>query len=209
VLWQGGRRLTPRDHGGLCLNWFECVVRSIIFYSALLLQASEAPAAPQVRWNPKAPENAQLLPAFNFSTVESVLNMIGARSQRSGAPARPTLLVTFPNGRKAMLVMSSCDAGGTACKAMSIQSHWTKISAAPAQRTAEAIEGFNQRYSFAKAFVGSDGRPALQRYLTADYGFVRGNLAVNLLVFANQADRFATSVLRPLEAGGQQAAQKR
>ena len=171
--------------------------------------AAQANSVVAPRWNPKAPENTQLLPAFNFATVESVLNMIGARSQRSGAPARPTLLVTFPNGRKAMLVMSSCDEAGTACKALSIQSHWTRISASPAERTAEAIEEFNQRYSFAKAFVANDGRPALQRYLTADYGFVRGNLAVNLLVFSNQADRFATTVLKPLEAGGQQKAQKR
>ena len=40
---------------------------------------------------------------------------------------------------------------------------------------------------------------SLLRYLTADYGFIRGNLAVNLLVFASQADIFANQVLRPLE----------
>ncbi len=62
-----------------------------------------------------------------------------------------------------------------------------------------AIERFNQRYSFGKAFVATDGRPALLRYLTADYGFIRGNLAVNFLVFASQADQFATQVLKPLE----------
>jgi hypothetical protein len=46
--------------------------------------------------------------------------------------------------------------------------------------------------------MAADGRPALQRYLTADYGFIRGDLAVNLLVFAEQADTFARDVLRPL-----------
>ena len=46
----------------------------------------------------------------------------------------------------------------------------------------------------------ADGRPALQRYLTADYGFIRGNLAVNLLVFAGQMDLFAAEVLRPAVA---------
>jgi hypothetical protein len=98
--------------------------------------------------------------------------------------------------------MSSCDAGGNACKALGIQSYWPKIAGAPPERTAKAIERFNQRFSFAKAYVAADGRPALQRYLTADYGFVRGNLAVNLLVFASQAELFAREVLRPLEAGG-------
>src|SRR3546814_13424832 len=73
---------------------------------------------------------------------------------------------------------------------------------APPGRAAAAIADFNRRYSFAKAFIAEDGRPALQRYLTADYGFLRGNLAVNLLVFANQAERFARDVLGPLEAKG-------
>jgi hypothetical protein len=142
----------------------------------------------------------QLAPSFSFATVEPVLAAIGARSQRSGTPGRPILLVSFPNNRRASLIMSSCDPAGTTCKALSIQSFWTRIANSPSERTAQAIALFNQRYSFGKAFVAADGRPALQRYLTADYGFIRGDLAVNLLVFANQADRFAAQVLRPLEA---------
>ena len=46
----------------------------------------------------------------------------------------------------------------------------------------------------------ADGAPGMQRYVTADYGIIRGNLAVNLLVFATQVDRFATQVLGPLES---------
>lgn len=160
-----------------------------------------AAAPTPVRFNPAAPENSQLLPAFSYSTLEPVIATIGARSQRSGTAAKPVLLVNFANNRRAVLVLSACDSAGSACKGLSIQSYWTKIANASPTRTADAIAGFNQRYSFAKAYVVSDGRPALQRYLTADYGFVRGNLAVNLLVFATQAEKFATEVLRPLESG--------
>jgi hypothetical protein len=177
------------------------LVAKAIAGAAIMFAAAPASAVAPSRWNPKAPENAQLLPAFSFATIEPVLTGIGARFQRSGQPGKPSLLVTFPNNRKAMLMLGSCDAAG-ACKALSIQSYWTKIANAPPERTAQSIDGFNQRYSFAKAFLTADGRPALQRYLTADYGFVRGNLAVNLLVFASQAEKFATDVLRPLEAGG-------
>ena len=161
--------------------------------------ATAAPlAAP--RFNPRGPENTQVLPTFSYGTIEPVLTQIGARFQRAGtAPAKPVLLVTFPNNRKAILVLSACDAAGTACKALGVQSFWTRIANSPPAVVAGAIERFNQRYSFGKAFVAADGRPALLRYLTADYGFVRGNLAVNLLVFASQADIFATQVLRPLE----------
>src|SRR3546814_13296495 len=94
-------------------------------------------------------------------------------------------------------MFGSCNADGSACKALSIQSYWTKIANAPPGRAADAIADFNRRYSFAKAFIAEDGRPALQRYLTADYGFLRGTHAANLLDFANPAERFASDVLGP------------
>lgn len=175
--------------------------------TVLLALGSTAAAAaqPVPKWNPTAPENRQVLPTFSFATVEPVLQAIGARSQRAALdPAKPSLLVTFANGRKAVIQLSACEQNGAVCKALTMQSTWTKITNAPADKTVKAIDGFNQRYSFVKASVLPDGRPLLQRYLTADYGFVRGNLAVNLLVFANQADRFAAEVLGPLEASKSQ-----
>src|SRR3546814_3245693 len=99
--------------------------------------------------------------------------------------------------------MRMSDGSSDVCSSdLSIQSYWTKIASAPPGRAAAAIAYFNRGYSFAKACIAEDGRPALQRYLTADYGFLRGNLAVDLLVFANQAERFARDVLGPLEAKG-------
>lgn len=174
--------------------------RAVLFLAAFGATPAPAQVAPP-KFNPKAPENGQVLAAFSYVTVEPVLTQIGATFRRGGSSAdKPMLFVTFPNDRKATLAMSACNSTGSACKAMSVQSYWTKIANATPEQAAEAIAGFDQRFAFAKAFVAEDGRPALQRYLTADYGYVRGNLAVNLLVFANQADRFATDVLGPLEA---------
>ncbi|MDB5699780.1 MAG: hypothetical protein JWN69_2584 [Alphaproteobacteria bacterium] len=167
-----------------------------------LLALIGAPAAAQAvvpRWNPKASENNQLIPAFNHGAVESVLNAIGARHQRSGSdPAKPMIVTILPSGQRAVIALSACNRIGTACKALSIQASWTEAAAVPPQRLSEAIGRFNQRYAFAKAFVTADGRPALQYYLTGDFGFLRGNLAVDLLVFADQAERFAREVLQPL-----------
>lgn len=171
----------------------------LILIILIVVSAIGTPAGAAPRWNPKAPENAQMLPSFSYGTIEPVLVAIGARYQRSGSADAPQLLVSFANDRKAVLALSACDGAG-ACKGLSIQSYWTPIANSPPERTARAIDAFNQRYAFAKAFIVEDGRPALQRYLTADYGFLRGNLAVNLLVFSRQADQFATEVLRPLEA---------
>jgi hypothetical protein len=166
---------------------------------ALLLAAAPAVAgaqAPAVPWNPAAPENRQVLPTFNYATVESVLTQVGARFVRQGTADRPALAVTFPNNRRAAIIFGSCERQGAACKAISIQAVWPRPAGAAGVALPGAIQSFNQRYAFARAFLTSDGRPALQRYLTADYGFIRGNLAVNLLVFANQSDRFAAEVLR-------------
>lgn len=170
-------------------------------FAALLLliapAAALAQAAPSpTRWNPAAPENRQVLPTFNYATVESVIAAIGARSERRGTPDRPALAVTFANGRRAAIVFSSCENQGQACKALSIQAVWTRPANVPAERLADNIQAFNRRYAFSRAFLTADDRPALQRYLTADFGFIRGNLAVNLLVFASQSERFAAEVLR-------------
>jgi hypothetical protein len=172
--------------------------------TAALLAAAASPAGaalPAARFNPAAPENRQLLPAFSYATVEPVLAQIGARYRRAGAsPEKPVLHVVLPNNRTAILSFDMCSPGGTACKSLSIHSEWTRIANSPPERTEKAIDGFNRSFAFAKAFVAPGGKPWLQRYLTADYGFVRGNLAVNLLVFAEQAESFAVKVLRPLEA---------
>lgn len=170
---------------------------------ALVVGASPAPAQAAVpRWNPKAPENNQLIPAFSPVAIESVLAAIGARHQRSSSdPSNPVIVAMLPTGRRAVIALSVCNRSGTACKALTIQASWTKPGVPP-QRLAEAIGRFNQRYAFAKAFVTGDGRPALQYYLTGDYGFLRGNLAVDLLVFADQAERFAREVLQPLVGKG-------
>lgn len=171
----------------------------LLAFAAALLAAGPARAAPQARWNPKAPENAELQPSFSAATVEPVLAAIGATWRRAGTEDKPQLLVIFPNGRKATLAMKGCGAEG--CKALSIQAYWTPVAAPSGRDIRRAIERFNRRYAFAKAFVAADGRPALHRYLTADYGFIRGDLAVNLLVFSEQADRFAREVLRPQGRG--------
>jgi hypothetical protein len=173
------------------------ILPALLFSVVFFCSASTIHA--QVPWNPRAPENSQLRPSFNYATVEEVLNAIGARYQRSGAnPARPLIVAAFPNGRRAVLSFLSCTPDGAACKALGIQASWIVPAGAPPVRMAAAIEQFNRRYSFAKAFVAANGRPTLQRYLTGDYGFLRGDLAVNLLVFANQAERFTNEVIRPL-----------
>lgn len=150
------------------------------------------PAAP--RFDPNAPENRQVLPGFSYETVEPVLTQIGARFERQISGDRPALTVTFANGRRGAILFGACQ--GSGCKAISIQAVWNRPADLTPERLGAALHAFNQRYAFARAFVTADGRPTLQRYLTADYGFIRGNLAVNLLVFAGQVDRFVTEVLR-------------
>jgi hypothetical protein len=178
--------------------------RSRLRLAALLLTALGLPVLPgaaavgQGRWSPDAPSNRQVVATFNYATVESVLDEIGARHERRGPAERPSLLVTFPSGRRAAIVFGSCSDGGNVCRAISLQSGWTLPRGATSARAAELTQAFARRYAFSRAFVMANGNLALQRYLTADYGFIRGNLAVNLLAFAAQLDLFAREVLAPL-----------
>ena len=167
---------------------------------ALALAALPAAGQAQGPWNPRAPENAQQRPAFNPANVEEVLGAIGARFQRGGTGVRPLIAVTFPNNRRGVISFVNCNADASACKALGIQSSWVVPAGAAPARVATAIEQFNRRYSFSKTFVAGNGRMTIQRYLTGDYGYIRGDLAVNLLVFASQSDRFANEVVRPLSA---------
>ena len=160
--------------------------------AALLLLAAQPPAAGP--FDASAPQNREVLPAFSYATVEPVLAQIGARWERAGTEQQPALTITFINGRRAAILFGSCL--GTSCRAISIQAVWNAPASLNPAQLAAAVAGFNQRYAFSRAFVAADGRPSLQRYLTADYGFIRGNLAVNLVVFAGQIDRFTTEVLQ-------------
>src|SRR6187397_2773014 len=96
--------------------------------AALILAAAVGSPAfaqtPPVRWNPAAPENRQILPTFNYATVESVLTAVGARFVRRGTADRPALDITFPNNRRAAILFGNCERQGAACKAISIQALW-------------------------------------------------------------------------------------
>lgn len=168
-------------------------MRALIIAPLLLLAA---PVAAQVPFNPAAPENRQVMPAFTYDAVETVLRQINARFERRGTAERPALQVTFPNGRRAAIVLGSCERAGAACKALSIQALWPRPAAVPSERLAANVQRFNQRFAYSAAYVTPEGAAALRRYLTADFGFLRGDLAVNLLVFANMAARFQAEVLR-------------
>src|SRR4051812_32449977 len=139
--------------------------------------AGALPAGAQPAWNPAAPENRQVLPTFNYATVESVLSAIGAHATRRGTVDRPALDVVFPNNRRAEIVFGNCGRRGAACRAMGIQALGTTPTGPAAARLPAAIQAFTRRYAFSRAYLTADGRPALQRYLTADFGFIRGNLA--------------------------------
>ena len=116
-------------------------VSFVAFWSAL----ASAQPAPPVPWNPAAPENRQLLPTFNYATVESVLTAINARFERHGTAERPALAVTFRNGRRAAILFGSCERQGAACKAISIQAIWTRPANIPSERLARFVLLFGER----------------------------------------------------------------
>ena len=194
--------LAARAESGAPMRLVAALCALALGASAALAENAQIAARPApARFNPAAPENRQVLPTFNYATVEAVLTQVGARFARQGTADRPVLTVTFANGRRGAILFGSCERQGAVCKAISIQAVWNR----PANARWHAASNPGSRASTSATpspapIVTADGRPALQRYLTADYGIIRGNLAVNLLVFANQVDRFVAEVLRPAPA---------
>jgi hypothetical protein len=168
--------------------------RGLAAFALLVAGTAGAPPPAAGPFDASAPQNREVLPAFSYATVEPVLTQIGARFERAGTDAQPALTVTFANGRRAALLLGSCL--GTSCRALSIQAVWAAPAGMGIAQLDDAVTAFNRRYAFSRAFVAADGRPSLQRYLTADFGFIRGNLAVNLIVFAGQIDRFVSEVIQ-------------
>jgi hypothetical protein len=67
------------------------VMKSAIAAAAVLASIGTSASGAVPRWNPKAPENNEVLPAFSYASVESVLSAIGARA--TSAPGqRPSRL---------------------------------------------------------------------------------------------------------------------
>lgn len=114
---------------------------AIVLLSLIGSAAAAAPGLAPARFNPAAPENRQVIPAFSPASVEPVLSTIGARSQRvPGDAGAIALLAIFPNNRRAMLTFGACNDDGSACKSMSIQSFWTPAPNLPRERTVQAVE---------------------------------------------------------------------
>ncbi len=119
--------------------------------------AAQAPPAPP--WNPAAPENRQVLPTFNYATVETVLGAIGARGERRGTPDRPALQIIFANGRRAAILFGSCEASGRGLQVgLDPGGVGRGRRGSPPIGSRRATLAFNQRYAFSRAYVTADGR---------------------------------------------------
>ena len=58
------------------------------------------------------------------------------------------------------------------------------------------VNDLNSQYHFLKAHLLEDGKLLLSRYLTADHGIARGNVKVNLEVFASMAGNVSDSTIQ-------------
>src|SRR3546814_17083082 len=102
---------------------------------ALLALAGASAASAQgvvpPTFNPRAPENSQVLGSFTYGSVEAVLDGIGAKHPRAGEAGKPAFLVSFPNTRHAVCMFGPCNDDGCAHNRLCIQSSRTQLSQPP------------------------------------------------------------------------------
>ncbi len=136
----------------------------------------------------------QIVASFAIPDLNGLLDELGYEHEAGTLPSGAAVIrVTAPDGLAFYLQPRACDADR--CAGLSI----TAAFRGPAPFDPAMITAYNLRYVFMKGVLLPDGGALLGRYIIADYGIPRGNIAVNIAAFVNMAGEFGQSG----EPGGQ------
>ncbi len=141
------------------------------------------PASAQVN----SPE--QIASDFSLETLSGILTEMGFQYAQQSTPNNTTMLrVTGPSGLIFFIEPRACNSGR--CVGLSMNALYQRSN----PYAYEEINAYNDRYVFMKSMRLNDGSALLSRYVTADFGIPRGNIAINITVFNNLASRFPEDV---------------
>ena len=118
-------------------------------HASLLAAALQPPPAAGRSTLPR-PRTRQVLPASPMRRSSRCSPRSAPASSGPGPTSRPTLAVTFANGRRAAILFGSCFENDV-CRAISIQAVWNAPAGDGAAQLGAAIAAFNQRYAFSRA----------------------------------------------------------
>ena len=129
-------------------------------------------------------ENTKRVTNFTHQEVQALLSEMGINSQIG---ENGEIFATTPAGYKFFVFVTACDSPGFNCRGLELFSFYD-VGAGNASIV--KANTFNASYPFAKAYAMNQGGMALSRYLTADDGIARGNIAVNIVVYLRMAEKY-------------------
>ena len=164
----------------LCMGVAACL-------AIALPQAASAQAGPAT-----ATSGGETVSAFDEVTLINALSAIGGTLSEGGMSGdTKTYTVTFQNGVTGFAFFAACDQG---CLGLAIAASFESPEGMSAEQRETIIRDFNDAHPEIKLFMGKDGDPLAQAYLIADGGISMKNMQVQLAVFAESAQQFATAL---------------
>lgn len=156
--------------------------RFSIFAAGALLLCAVTPASAQ-----QAPVSnpTTTVTEFSVSTIGPILSELGAVWQAGEAGGQRFIAVNAGGNLNFLMAPAACKgANNTQCVGLSMTALFD------GQANPQTVSAFNYRFAFGSAGLDPEGGAYINRYEIADYGMARGNLAVSILVFIEQAKMF-------------------
>ena len=132
----------------------------------------------------------KLLYDYDVESIIPVLQEVGFRWEGRTAPDGGKIIkATAPNGLIFFLRPTSCRTGANdGCAGINM------VAAFQGKVDQRTVNSFNYRYAFSSAGIDDSGAAYISRYEIADYGIPKGNFALSMLVFLNQAAYFSDTL---------------
>lgn len=154
---------------------------------AALLLAGAVPAAAQ---NADVANPRGILPNVDVDTILPLIKETGGVTQIVD-DGKGRFITANYDGIYMNFYPSSCEEGEKGCKGLeigvSINRSEVKLTDA---ELARRINAFHDRYVISRVLVSGNGNIALTRYMIADFGLPRGNLATEILGVADTVRNF-------------------
>lgn len=154
----------------------------LIFAAASMLLA--APAAAQ-SFDPE-----RQLETFSKADLIATLGELGALA--SSIEGETNLRVEFANGMKANAVLQACDdaASETNCFGTSILANFSAPESADPTAILEAINTYNYRENFGRAYIDEEGNISVRMYIISDGGITMESYRRQIQLWAASAEDF-------------------
>lgn len=132
----------------------------------------------------------QLIKAFAIEDLEIALDAIGATYEDAGDTG--TINITFPSSLKANGAIMACDddAAQKNCFGTSILAIFDPEAGSTPQEINAAINEYNLRQNFGRAYVDPSGDVSVRMYIIADGGITRDNYRSQIQLWARSLEFF-------------------